>query len=365
MSQTFLLLNDVHLGVRRSAGTTLESRKAVKQYLLDELKKILYEVQTDTIINGDLFDGYEVELSDVLSAYFIFADWLKDCGFNLHLVQGNHDIAKNSEKVGAFAFLCSLLQSLEPTKVYVYTKGLAQIAPGLWVIPHVPNQDLFDLELDKAMGIEPSMILFHANVDNQFAEEADHSLNVCDERIRSLAEQGHTLVFAHEHHHKWSHKGKVIVCGNQWPSSIYDCLTMDSAQSDGVKYAHIIVLDDEQQVPSMQMFETWRAAGDFIDVDWQCLDEVTTERFIRVSGNAKQEQAQDVITMIAKYRSKSSAFVITNSVRVEGVQMIDDLADLTQDRLQSIDVLQELKKELTDEEGKTVDWLLEKKRAAA
>lgn len=361
-----LLLNDIHIGVTRSAGTTLQSRYDIKRYLQTMLKATIYQhPDKDLIINGDLFDGFEVEMHEVLELFFTLTDWLKDTKRRAKLVRGNHDIAKNSEKTSSFAFLCSLLQRMYPEQVDVYDKGLEQMYEHVWVIPHVVNQDLFDIELDKVVGIAvPGYLLLHANVDNEFAEQADHSLNVSDDVIERLIALGWTLVFAHEHQHKRLYRGNVVVLGNQWPSSIADCLTMGRAQADGKKYAHILsteedFINDTRKV-TIAPVETWDAAADYAEMDWKELIN-TSARFIKVTGKASTEDAQDVIMTVARYRQKSQAFVITNAVQIAGVDNLDDLSTLSQEKLQSVDVLAALKEELDPAECAAVDQLLAKR----
>lgn len=362
-----LLLNDVHVGAVRSAGTTIKTRAAIQQYLLDSMAAIILEYAGyDLLINGDLFDGYEVDTGQVLAAYRIFHEWLTANPERiLDLVLGNHDIAKNSQRTSSFALLCTLLKLNFGDRVNVYDNGLAQVAHKVWVIPHCLNQDAFNVELDKVLEVdEPGFLLLHANFDNNFAIEADHSLNVDEGWARRLTAKGWVLVFAHEHQRRFAMAGNVVITGNQWPTSVADCLTHGEAQKDGKKFAHLIeTIEDfgtETTNVTLRNIErpTWDAATDFAEMDWRDLLQ-TEARFVRVTGTADAGEAADMINAIARYRNKSEAFVITNGVKVGGIAGVEEMSTLSVERLQSVDVLKSLCEKLEPHEAKRVRDLLD------
>ncbi len=358
-----LILNDVHLGAIRSAGTTLTTRRQIVEYLQGSFCTTVFShLDKDILIAGDLFDTFSVEVSVVLETYFTLADWLKESKKRLTLMRGNHDIAKNSEKTSSFDFLCSLLVKLYPDQVQIISDTLTKIDEHVWAIPHVVNQDLFDIEMTKALSVAPSYLFFHANYDNNFAVDADHSLNVSEEWADKFIAVGHTLVFAHEHLRRTLKGGNVQIMGNQWPSSIADCLSHGAAQADNTKYAHLLskVTTPFDETVKFEGFPTWEAEGDFIAMDWKEL-EPCEHRFIRISGKATADQAADVINAISKYRQKSPALVITNGVSIAGVAGMDDMSDINVEKLQSINVLEALCDQLTVPEAAVVRELLEKK----
>lgn len=357
-----LILNDLHLGCTRASGTTLHTRKQLQDYLQQSFRDTINQYhQHDLLIAGDLFDSFSVDVSQVLECYFTLADWLKDGMGTLHLQLGNHDLSKNSEKTSSFAFLCALLTKLYPSQVRVYDKGLDTVAddvglPAVYALPHCTNQDLFDIELGKALTVRPGYLVLHANCMNHFAEQADHSLNVNEQWIDQLVAHGHTLIHAHEHQARTLKGGRVICMGNNFPSSVADCLAHGDAQKDGRKYAH--VLDGD----GLHKIETWAAVGDYCEVDWQGLALTgleTTARFIRVTGKASTEEASQVISVISRYRQNSDALVITSSVKIEGIDGLDELSTLSADRLASVDVMAALCAELEPEEVVVVKRLLE------
>lgn len=360
-----LVLNDVHIGAVRTTGTTLATRAAIQQYLLDELEKLI-QAYKELIVNGDLFDAFDVDSGQLLALYMILHAWLSaDRERILDLVLGNHDIAKNSQRTSSFAMLCALLTANFPAQVNVRDKGLEQIGHKVWVIPHCLNQDAFDVELRRALEdvTEPGLLLLHANFDNNFAVESDHSLNVSEEWARSLIKSGWTLVFAHEHQRRTAMAGQVIILGNQWPTSIADCLAHGQAQKDGKKFAHFIETQEdfgtEQTTVTIRALPepTWQAEGDFAVMNWTDLAP-TQCRFVRIEGTATAAEAADVMNTVARYRQTSKALIVTNSVNVSGIAGVSEMAHMNIENLQKVDVLKSLCSKLTKPEADVVHKML-------
>jgi hypothetical protein len=363
-----LLINDIHIGVNRSAGTTLESRRGLKQYLNHALRDLIFRhTDKELIINGDLFDAFDVDIQDILWTYYTFSDWIFESRRTIYMGKGNHDISKDDSKMSAFSFLAMLLTKAYPDNIVVIEGGLQKLSEHtdfIWMIPHCVNQEQFEQELTKVLDIEvPGYLLLHANVDNHYADQADHSLNVSDEWIRKLIDKKWTLVFGHEHHHKRLYDGEVIVTGNQFPSSVYDCLSTQG-QKDGLKYAHIF---SQTKRPDgtidvcLDKVSTWDAIGNFVEIPWQFLNDPHTYKhapFYRVTGTATAEQAPDVVATISKFRQNSKAYVVSNAVEIQGIKGMDDLTTLTVEKLQKVDILAALKQHLDLDEIKAVDELL-------
>lgn len=368
-----LLINDLHAGVNRAGGTTLATQLALRAYLLLSLKDLVSKhLDKDLAINGDLADAFNIALFDLLELHGILREWLLasvPTGDAQHttppkvfLGRGNHDVAKDSSKLSSFDFLARLLKAEFGDRVVVVTEP-RWIERNIYMIPHMPNQDLFDLALQKAEaeidGNEvrgPALLLLHANYDNHFVTESDHSLNVSVEQAKKLIAKGWTLVFGHEHQARTALDERVIVTGNQWPSSVADCL----GNPGDKKYAHIIHDDLD-----LSRVLTWSARGaefddyDFAEIDWRTLGEVSEGiRFIRVVGEAQADDAPLVIQAIAKFRQAyGDAFVITNAVKVEGMAEMADLP-ATAETIKAFDVLGYLIEQLDEKQAEVVKKLL-------
>lgn len=345
-----LILNDLHLGARRKAGTTLTSQEALRSFVFYEFEALLCSTsERHVLILGDLFDGFEVEPADMIWAFKILSEFLENGQTKLTLVAGNHDWHPRGDKVSTFHLLAHFLQHAygsDRVGVIDHKDGLTKVEDRVWTIPHMPNQDLFDIELSRAMTERGDYLLLHANYDNNFAVEADHSLNVSAEVADQLIERGWTLLFAHEHQTKVAKGGRVLIPGNQIPTSVADCLGCNSK-------AYTVLDKSECQMV------VWKMISDvFAEVEWHDLDNAPDKLFIRVTGTATAAMAADVVDAVARFRARSNAYVVTNAVRVEGMAEFDQLAEMNLEQITSFNVLEALLNELTEEEGKVVKELL-------
>jgi len=348
-----LITSDLHLGAKRSGGTTLTSAEELKGYLQLAFRTLIMQ-HTDKhlVINGDLLDAFQAEPLDIMNCFNTMGDWLALSQGNLTLIAGNHDCQPRGVKVSSFHLLCHFLTAQHKDRVTVidWDAGFTEIRPGLYVIPHMQNQDLFNAEIEKAIesGSEGHLLL-HCNYCNPFAEQADHSLNLNHEQTVRLTQQ-FTLVLGHEHQRRVGFEGLVQLVGNPFPSSIADCLSSPVGQQDGRKYA--VVLGSE-----LEFIETWNSKADYTAIDWRDLGP-TEAKFIRVGGDATADEAAAVVNAIAKYRQSSLAFIVSNAVRVEGCPTMEGLAETSAEAIKSFDVLQVLLQELTSEEAAFVKELI-------
>jgi len=349
-----LVLNDIHVGVQRKGGTTPRSREKLRNFLFSSLQSTLSATdERELVINGDLFDDFEIDPRDWVQTYSIFAAWLSQ-GRKLYLVAGNHDHSAKALRVSSFQMLCEVLKGQFKDLVTVigideYT-ALGQTK--VIALAHCSNQDMFNLNLGKLLGsvVKGDILLLHANFDNNFAAQSDHSLNVTRQQAADFKTRGVTLVFAHEHQARASMGGSVVVLGNQWPTSIVDCLGNDK------KFAHVIDSDND-----ITPIETWSRDGmsGYAEIDWR---ELTTlgggnADFIRIVGQASANEASDVINSIAKFRTQSEAFVVTNAVKIEGMVEIADLPE-TFEATKAFDVMEFISRHLDAEEMVVVTGLI-------
>jgi len=355
-----LVISDTHLGVSRTGGTTQASAADLKRYCVEQFKKLLDLAHAEhvgqVIINGDLTDQYNLPLAEALEIYFIIDEWFQaDNPYRrLALCTGNHDRSKDSSKLGTVEFVGALLKAKYPDlfDLVVEPKKLGDI----YIIPHISNQELFQLELDKVPD-GTRYLLLHANWDNRFAAEAEHSLNLDRAQAKALTARGITIIMGHEHQGRESMGGKVIVVGNNFPSSVSDCLTHGDGQRNGKKRA--LIIEDG----SHRFIETWTpddAEGWFARIDWKELATVEEEGkgFIRVEGEASESEAADVIKAISAFRQRSRSFVVANAVKVEQAAGLDDIASSIED-IRNVSVLEMLLEHLDEAQKAAVHKLLE------
>lgn len=346
-----LVINDTHLGARRQAGTTPESQQALTEFQRQEFRNLLDLTDGDLVINGDLFDSFTVDPVDVVFAYEALSDFIFNGNqhMTLTLVCGNHDHSPRGNKLSSFHMLCHFLQARWPfnVKVVDYSNGLTYIATDVLAIPHMPNQELFDLEIEKLDDEKPGVLLLHANYDNNFAEHSDHSLNVSEDVAKDLVAKGWTLLFGHEHQMRTALNGKVLITGNQIPTSVADCLGTDN------KYVARIHDGKVELGSILTLSEIYSA------IDWRNLSDVNPDaKFVRVSGEASAEEAAEVVNAVSNLRKSHKAFVISNAVSISGLQEFDELSSVSFEDVSKVDVLGLICEDLTDREAKVVKELL-------
>lgn len=336
----FTILNDLHEGAMRAAGTTPASAIALQQYGLYHLRKNLQEIDNDLIVLGDLLDGFQIPLSIANQVLDAFVEWLKK-GHKLELVPGNHDLSTDSNKLSTFQFLASVLGRLSPNVKYHGSPTM--LRDGVYVIPHMPNQDLFDLALSRVPECES--LLLHCNFDNKFAKEFDHSLNLSMEAAAAV--KAKRIVLAHEHTGRTAMAGKVQIIGNQFPMSISDCLDKQGKRravltADGITYER-----------------TWDGY-EYQEVSWKELETVRNDAmFIRVVGEAEEVEAAAAIEAVARLRRASKAYVIGSAVKVKssGQELYMEEALSSVEDVREFDVMSVLREVLSKEQITVLETL--------
>lgn len=333
---------DWHIGAKRTAGATPASNEALGAYLLQSLEKAL-DPRYPHLIMGDLLDQFTIDSATLFSVYQVLQSFLA-AGQELAVVRGNHDYHPRASQVSSFDLLMGILEHQFPRTLTVAREvtNWRQFV----LVPHLPNNDLLKIEVEKLSDVEGNVVVFHANYDNNFAADSQHALNLTPELVGPLLKRGNVLALGHEHPYRSLEQRRILVLGNAVPSSVSDCLGCDgkfAAYFDGLDY------ELETMVYINEVFTR---------VDWRNLDTDPGYQFIRVEGTATAEEAAEVVDAVARFRAKSQAYVVTNAVKVEGVSAFDELAEMSLEQITAFNVLDALLEELSEEEGKVVKELL-------
>lgn len=329
------VLNDTHIGAQRTAGTTPATQLALKDHIRASFRMFLPQ-RGSLLLNGDLFDTHNVPIFDVLKTYHILSDWLKAHPEDkLYNVAGNHDLSKTSNVLSSFQFLGQLLLTQFPEQ-YVHVEQ-AMMTPWGYIIPHVPNQSLFDLELSKVPECE--VLFLHCNIDNKFAAQSDQSLNMTAEQIEACPAK--RIICAHEHHQR--RLGKVWLPGNQIATSVADWLPEQNKFFTQIE-------DDGELI----LVECAERAQEFIELDWRNM-ELTDHKFVRIGGTAEPGEVAGAITQINRFRQKSNAFVVTNAIKTQIAETETEVFSQSLESVQAFSVLEALRRILTPEEMKVIE----------
>lgn len=332
------VINDIHAGVIRTGGVTGASAFALRRFVLDNFKALLERTDTDLLINGDLFDTNMVPYMDLLEVYSLLTDWLYN-GHRLILASGNHDLDKNTTRLSSFQFLCRLLKDID--NVVIVENEPVLVGKDHYVIPHMVNQETFDLALSRVPAVRN--LYLHCNYNNAFAQVKDHSLNLTQAQAEALPVE--KIILGHEHQRSTHLGGKVLVVGNQIPTSVADCLGNDAKYMLRVSKA------------GWGWVEVWQARGSFAQVDWRELESVSAQaEFIRVEGTATAAEASQTVEAISRFRQKHDAFVITNAINYLSADGVQEALSL--EKIQSFDVMTALLKRLSPAQATKIKNLM-------
>jgi hypothetical protein len=205
------------------------------------------------------------------------------------------------------------------------------MTPYGYVIPHLPNQALFDEALLEVP--ECDVLFLHVNYDNKFAARSDQSLNLTAEQAAACKAQ--RILIAHEHNSRTT--GKIVIPGNQIASSVSDWL-----HSPFKFYAQV-------SGSTITLVNCRARTNEYVEINWKELDGHPATSFIRVTGTATAEEATIAVTTLAKYRASSPALVISSAIEM---QTTDDTEAFSSslESAQSFDVWRALEEHLTTDQ---------------
>lgn len=350
----FVVFNDLHLGVQRANGTTPATALALRHALLADIATMMDAVVTDDIIfNGDVFDQFMIPLFDAVEFMRICRDWLTCRPMrHIHFGRGNHDISKDNSKLSVFDMVGQVMVAQFPNRFIVHDQpGI--VADKIWIIPHLDNQELFNDALAAySDGTVPSgsVVLLHANYDNHFAVEADHSLNVSIEQAQKFAARGVQLLFGHEHDERVIPEG--YISGNQLPTSIHDVYSCT-----GKFYTELSLVDDAIVIAPKKLTDV---CDIYRTVDWRDVDtlELSGLKFIKITGCATGEEAADVLAAATRLRARAAAvFVVGNGVQSQAQSDLESFIPSAED-IKSVNVLDFLLDNLTTDQAAAVKEVL-------
>lgn len=312
------LLSDCHIGLNRKAGATSQSMSAYTTFQ----QQILLGIKGDELlIAGDLFNSEDVDYEDLLFTI----GWLMQYS-QVTVLQGNHDIHPNRSKLSSLDFMEHVVPNIKIIRKLEINGDVAYV-------PHLANQEEFNQAIAEAAKAA-KILVTHCNYNNPFMYDKDHSLNLTPEQSVLFD----TVISGHEHNYRSI--GNVIMLGSPYPCNIAECFN---------KYTH--TWDDKK---SLKKHLTW-SDDNYKELDWRSL-EATEHQFIRIVGEATADETASVLQEVSRFRAKSSAFMITNSVK-NGALEIGELDEATTN-LETFDPIAVLKSILSDDHRKHLEEVM-------
>lgn len=334
-----IILNDIHIGVERQAGTTPDSAHNLRMWALKQFAELMEQARAlgdDICILGDLFDRKNVALEDLYMTWEIIHECMEESSNRLYLVAGNHDLHTDSSQFSSFDMLCKLVEHTSRRVHVVRGAGQAMSLSGrqgFYVIPHVPTQEMFAAEFAKVP--ECDWLLVHANYNNFFARQSDGSLNVSEEMAMGC--KATRIFFAHEHDHRVELGGKVFIGGNQFPTSVNDCL-----RKEDKAFHKLDGLDVTRHI-------SWQASN-YREMKWNDPYPTKDYQFIRVKGEAHPDEALQAQNAYTYMREHYKSFVVGNAIKYATDADTGNLDLSSIENLEKFDIMKVLKKYMPEDE---------------
>lgn len=304
----YLVISDLHQGLTRKTGVTAASLEQLENDKIKSLSDLMHQHEDkEVIIAGDLFDSYNVPLRSLIQVSSVLLQHPK----KVWIIAGNHDLSKNTLKMSSLQFFSEWSAMNSSNLEFVFEPQA--IDENITVIPHMPNQELFDEAVGQASA---NILITHCNYENNFAVEKDHSLNL----TKKQAAKFKMVISGHEHNARTI--GNVHMIGSFAPCNVQEA-TVD-------KVSHVLN-SKTLTLESVKAFDfSWE------ELHWTELDISLNDGFLKVVGEATASEAPTVLSAVAALRKKSKCYMIQNAVTVESV----DLGEVEGASFESLDTME-------------------------
>ncbi len=320
----FLTISDLHQGLTRKTGVTIDSLEQFENDKIKDLVELLSQHQDkEVFVAGDLFNSHRVPLNSILQV----ATALLDHPQAVFIIAGNHDLSKNTLKMSSMTFLSEWL-TIHATNVTVIFEPTTLVVGDkrILMVPHMPNQELFNTAIENSA--QADILITHCNYENNFAVEKDHSLNMTKEQAKKFK----LVISGHEHNSR-----KV---GNVWMvGSFAPCNVSEAAVE---KHSHIF---DPQKL-TMTPVSTKDQVDhySYAEIHWRDIEAACDVGFLNIVGEATAAEAPTVLSAVAALRKKSSSYMIKNSVTVETI-VLGDIEGASFDSINTWELLSNILKD--------------------
>lgn len=298
--------SDPHLGLNRTSHTTPASRKALRDALFNQAKRIVTGADT-YICLGDLFDTTDNEESIILQG----AEIANRCGL---VLSGNHDLPNRDGKlsslqlIGELATESAIALDDDSPQHFVLEFPEARVV----AVPHKRTQQLFDEALNVLMAgnngrDKPRILTLHCNYNSGYAHD-DATLNLTREQAEWLLKVFDYILIGHEHIARADFDGRLQILGNTHPTSFSDISNKYMWRFDGT---------------ALQPLPIWSADENSWVYDWEALVSGQvfggdSAEFVEITGTAPAARMPDIAKAIQKFWSEHpETYMVRNNVKAE------------------------------------------------
>lgn len=271
------IFSDTHLNVSRQAHTTAESSKKLNDRLYEQAINCL-SMEHENVVVGDLFDKT------------FNPEWAIIQGIRIakqaFVLAGNHD---ETNREGT---KCSLevVHASGGQVVRQLRMGYphAMVIGDMILVPHHATQELFDQALEEAVKMSMELrgyryLFVHCNRGEAIGDKSDSTLYLSDEQEDTLLGYFNRIFYGHEHKAGTYKGGKVVVCGNTFPTSFGDI---------GTKYRYF--LDTDTDVMTSEVI--WDADTHFVEFTiGETLPAAEDAEFVLIKGSATRKETAEMI----------------------------------------------------------------------
>ena len=271
------IFSDTHLNVSRQAHTTAESSKKLNDRLYEQATNCL-SMAHDNVIVGDLFDKT------------FNPEWAIIQGIRIakqaFVLAGNHDETnREGTKCSLEVVHASGGQVIRQLRMgYPHVKVIGDLV----FVPHHATQELFDQALEEAVKMSKELrgnryLFVHCNRGEAIGDKSDSTLYISDEQEDKLLGYFQRVFYGHEHKAATHKGGKVVVCGNTFPTSFGDI---------GTKYRYF--LDTDTDVMTSQII--WDVDTHYVEVTiGETLPVAKEAEFVLIKGSATRKETAEMI----------------------------------------------------------------------
>lgn len=163
------LIGDPHLGRKFQTGVPMHRRGEREHMQFEDFKaQMLTDINPTLIVMGDLFDKFIVDYDVIYKTYRILVEANKTGG-DIFILQGNHDVSRNSEQKSSLDLLEIMSVHLENIKFvrevdYHTTRDGGELCMFVPYSEFSHTRDLVSAEL--ALGAKPVMAFGHWDIES-------------------------------------------------------------------------------------------------------------------------------------------------------------------------------------------------------